>query len=389
MIRRIAFQYENGTLVETVLSCLDSNGTAISNYADLSRQIKGLPMIAEDNEVYSWYLPYDQQLVYPCRVTFSPGEFVETASDVLKAIKFRTARLEYYQIFENNQLVTEKSHLGMADLSGNTAGVKFQGSSDEILAVYDDILSAVQNVPLALLSVICTYRDGSVAEIQMEFTRNVDAAAVFEDIVKQHPALRMMGCWIPERRGDPWYVYVSGSHSPKINTISLPYDRTSGNDFYEELKRSKCWGDPDWLQGDIMIEIRKPRSGLAKVNPFNWSNTVEIPQTVCGRTITSVSLRSNMYLTKLIAPATVKKINIDTLAKCTHLKETVLPGVTEIGDNAFADCRNLKELWVSQKLKIIAANAFPRGVKPTIHAPAGSYAEDYAKKMKIPFRPTE
>lgn len=122
MIRRIAFQYENGIPVETVLSCLDSHGTAINNYADLSRQIKGLPMVAEYNEVYSWYLPYDQQLVYPCRAIFSPREFVETASDVLKAIKCRTVRLEHYQIFENDQLVTEKSHLGMADLSGNTAG---------------------------------------------------------------------------------------------------------------------------------------------------------------------------------------------------------------------------------------------------------------------------
>jgi hypothetical protein len=199
----------------------------------------------------------------------------------------------------------------------------------------------------------------------------------------------MMGCWIPEWRGDPWYVYVSGSHFPKINTISLPYDRTSENDFYEELKRSKCWGDPDWLQGDIMIEIRKPRSGLAKVNPFNWSNTVEIPQTVCGRNITTISLRANLHVTKLILPITVKKIREYDVEKCIHLKEAVLPGTTEIGDNAFADCRNLKELWVSHKLKIIAANAFPRGVKPTIHAPAGSYAEDYAKKMKTPFRPTE
>ena len=385
MIRRIALQSGEETPIETLLFYLDSVSVTISDYADLSKPIKGLPKLGAYNEVYSWYLPYDKQMICSCKAELCPKDFLQIASDVLAATKCRTARLEYYQIFDNDQLGTEKSHLGMADLSGNTAGVKFQGSNAEILSAYDDILSVVQDVPLVLRSVICTYQDGPVAEIQMEFTRNVDAAAVFEDIVKQHPALRMMGCWIPEWRGDPWYVYVSGSHSPQINTISLPYDRTSENDFYEELKRSKFWGDPDWLQGDIMINVHKPRSGLAKVNPFNWSKTVEIPQTVCGRKITAVSLGTNSHITKLKVPSSVKRIEGCDLLKCIHLKEVILPGVTEIGENAFAGCRNLKDLWVSNKLKSISAKAFPRGIKPTIHAPAGSYAEAYAKEHNIPF----
>ena len=326
--------------------------------------------------------------MYLSKSEFSPQVFIETASDVLTATQCRTARLEYYQIFDNDQLGTEKSHLGMADLSGNTSGVKFQGSSAEILSAYDDILSAVQDVPLVLLSVICTYQDGPVAEIQMEFTRNVDAAAVFADIIKHHPDLRMMGCWIREWI-DPWYVYVSGNHSPKINTLCLPYDRTSGNGFYEELKRSKFWGDPDWLQGDIMIDIHKPRSGLARVNPFNWSNAIEIPEKVCGRKITSIYLgTNNKHITKLVAPASVKKIGASDLAKCIHLKEAVLPGVREIKETAFWDCKKLKDLWVSEKLNNVEPDAFPRGMKLTVHAPAGSYAEEYAKRRKFSFDPT-
>ena len=264
----------------------------------------------------------------------------------------------------------------------NVESLTLTGSEDEL------VVSIVSSADDALLSVICTYQDGPIAEIQMEFTRNVDAAAVFADIIKQHPDLRMMGCWIREWI-DPWYVYVSGNHAPKINTICLPYDRTSGNGFYEELKRSKCWGEPDWLQGNIMIDVHKPRSGLARINPFNWSNTIEIPQTVCGRKITTVYLGSNLRITKLIAPVAVKKIKEYDLSKCIHLKEAVLPGVTEIGESALAGCRNLKDLWVSNKLKSIAADAFPKGIKLTIHAPVGSYAEEYAKKMKIPFEPTE
>lgn len=276
----------------------------------------------------------------------------------------------------------------MADLSGYTSGVKFMGNNEEILAAYDDILSSVSDIPFTMLSVICTYQDAPVTELQIEFIQNVDAGVVFEDIIKQHPELRMMGCWIPERKGEPWYVYVSGSHSPKINTIWLPFDRTSGNGFYEELKRSKCWGDPDWLQGDIMIDIHKPRSGLARANPFNWSNTIEIPEKVCGRKITTIYLRSNMHLTRLIAPATVKKIGAYDLSKCIHLKEAILPGVREIKGTAFGDCKKLKDLWVSEKLNNVEPDAFPGGMKLTIHAPAGSYAEEYAKRKKFSFDPT-
>lgn len=390
MLRRIALHYKEDTPVASILQHPNSDGVAICDYTNLNNPVKGLPRFAEYNQVYSWYSLCDQQKVYRCRSEFSTAEFIETASAALSESRCRTARLEYYQIFDDTgKLLTEADHLGMADLSGNTSRVKFQGSSEDILSAYDDILSVVQEVPLTLLSVICTYQDSPVAEIQIEFTRNVDAAAVFEKIVKQYPGLRMMGCWIPEWRGDPWYVYVSGSHSVKINTIPITYERTSANSFYEELKRSKYWGEPEWLQGDIMIDVHKPHSGLARINPFNWSNIIEIPQTVCGRRITMIRIEANLRITKLTVSGTVKKIGEYDLTKCTHLKDVMLPGVTEIRENAFAGCKNLKNLWLSDKLRRIAVNAFPKGIKPTIHAPAGSYAETWAKTMKYTFEASE
>ena len=391
MIRGIAFQYENGTPMDLLTTRADSSGTAICDYADVNTPVKGLPKIVEYNWDYKYFFLYDEQKVYPCKSEFTPKQFIETTSDILTAYQCRTARLEYYQNFDssNEATVTEQMHLGMVDLSGNTSGVKFMGSSEEILAAYDDILSSISNIPFAMLSVICTYQDEPVTELQLEFAHNVDASVAFQEIIKQHPALRMMGCWIPERKGEPWYVYVSGSHSPKINTIWLPFDRTSGNGFYEEVKRSKCWGDPDWLQGDIMIDIHKPRSGLARVNPFDWSNTIEIPEKVCGRKITSIYLgTNNKHITKLIAPATIKKIGAYDLSKCIHLKEAVLPGVREIKETAFWDCKKLKDLWVSEKLQYVEPDAFPRGMKLTIHAPTGSFAEEYAKRKKFSFDPT-
>lgn len=172
------------------------SGQAICDYADINSPVNGLPQMAEYNGIYRWFLLYDEQNIYRCKSEFNPQEFIETASDVLTAAKCRTARFDYYQLFDssNELAVTEQTHLGMADLSGNTSGVKFQGISKEILSVYDDILSAVSDVPHALFSVMCTYQDEAVTELQIEYVKNVDAGVVFKDIIKQHPALRMMGC---------------------------------------------------------------------------------------------------------------------------------------------------------------------------------------------------
>ena len=95
-----------------------------------------------------------------------------------------------------------------------------------------------------------------------------------------------------------------------------------------------------------------------------------------------------MHLTRLIAPATVKKIDTYDLSKCIHLKEAILPGVREIKETAFWDCKKLKGLWVSEKLNNVEPDAFPKGMRLTIHAPAGSFAEEYAKRKKFSFEPT-
>lgn len=390
MIRRIALQYKDESALELLSIRAGKAGDAICDYADLNVPIRGLPNPAEYKTVYGWYFPFCSQVVFPCKSSFSPKRFLETASDVLAHSRNETARLEYFQIWDMPEPpVTEKSHLGMADLSGNTGGVKIQGSSDVLLKVLDEILSAVQDIPLALLSVICTWQDGPVAEIQMEFLKNIDAASVFQDLIGQYPVLRLMGCRIPEFQGESWHVYVSGSHSPKINTIPIRYERSSGNDFYTELKRSKFWGEPEWLFGDILIDVHKPRSGLARINPFNWSQAIDIPKMVCGRKITTIFIGdSGKHITRLAVPATVKKIGSLDLAKCMHLKEAVLPGVVEIKTAAFGHCKKLKDLWVSEKLKYIEPDAFPADIKPTIHAPAGSFAEQYARSKKYPFEET-
>lgn len=83
--------------------------------------------------------------------------------------------------------------------------------------------------------------------------------------------------------------------------------------------------------------------------------------------------------------APVKGLPTTSLGKCMHLKEVIIPGATEIGAETFAGCKKLRDLWVSNKLETIASNGFPSSIKLTIHAPKGSFAEQYAKTKNYRF----
>lgn len=55
MIRRIAFQYENGTPMDLLTTRADSSGAAICDYADINTPVKGLPKIVEYNWGYKFF----------------------------------------------------------------------------------------------------------------------------------------------------------------------------------------------------------------------------------------------------------------------------------------------------------------------------------------------
>ena len=81
------------------------------------------------------------------------------------------------------------------------------------------------------------------------------------------------------------------------------------------------------------------------------------------RTIGACAFQSCGRLTSLSLPKGMKTIQFKAFYNCCTLKRVDMPDtVTEIDDSAFAFCDNL-----------------------TIHAPAGSFAEQYAKDHDIPF----
>ena len=66
--------------------------------------------------------------------------------------------------------------------------------------------------------------------------------------------------------------------------------------------------------------------------------------------------------------------------------DVVIPaGVTSIGDKTFWNCRDLTSAVIPGSVTHIGKYAFRNCRFLTIHAPAGSYAERYAKENNIPF----
>ncbi|OUN07204.1 hypothetical protein B5G43_06245 [Flavonifractor sp. An92] len=91
-------------------------------------------------------------------------------------------------------------------------------------------------------------------------------------------------------------------------------------------------------------------------------------------------------LTHLTIPASVKKVGDWAFEGCAGLTNAVLSeGVQEVVEGAFKNCKELQVLKLPASVRSMDKSCRAGCKKVTIHAPAGSYAEEFAKKNNIPF----
>ena len=71
---------------------------------------------------------------------------------------------------------------------------------------------------------------------------------------------------------------------------------------------------------------------------------------------------------------------------CNSLSSISLPDTVEVIEmNAFERCRSLTDIYLPEGLKDIGRGAFVNCPSFTVHAPAGSFAQQFAAKKKYPF----
>lgn len=88
----------------------------------------------------------------------------------------------------------------------------------------------------------------------------------------------------------------------------------------------------------------------------------------------------------VVIPNTMAEIPEQCFAAMDSLTKMDIPnGIHSIGDEAFAWCNSLESVVISSAVTSIEPNAFKDCPKLTIHAPAGSFVEQYAKEHNIPF----
>lgn len=165
---------------------------------------------------------------------------------------------------------------------------------------------------------------------------------------------------------------------------------------------------PDSVDGKPVVEIKgyflSGRDNVVEIN---------VPDTIMGISEEAFSLCTNLEKLTLgnnvktigeslcLSDASLKEITLSeslteipfcTFAFCTSLETITIPhGVTTLCENAFSGCSSLKEVHIPDSVTEIAENsnssysAFDDCDNLTIYAPAGSYAEQYAKDNNIPF----
>ena len=91
-------------------------------------------------------------------------------------------------------------------------------------------------------------------------------------------------------------------------------------------------------------------------------------------------------LKTIVLPSGLSKIDGALFSGCSSLQSIAIPDGTErILDSAFYGCSKLRDITIPASVQRIHKESFVRCKKLTIHAPAGSYAEQYAKENNIPF----
>ena len=135
-----------------------------------------------------------------------------------------------------------------------------------------------------------------------------------------------------------------------------------------------------------------------KVSIPPWLKTIPegaFNQCHCLKSITIpegiTEIESNAFfecksLEGILIPTGVSSIGDWAFSYCNALSSVAVPdGVVSIGSYAFYHCDKLVNIVLPASVKRIDYGAFAECPNLTIHAPAGSYAEKYAKENNIPF----
>ena len=135
---------------------------------------------------------------------------------------------------------------------------------------------------------------------------------------------------------------------------------------------------------DVTVSVGARSLGCGIFSGCESLTHITIPDSV--KEIDNEAFADCKSLTNITVPHGVIKIGHAAFRGCSGLTGITIPdSVTKIGNTTFEGCTCLTDITIPDSVTSIDCFAFHDCPKLTIHAPAGSYAEQYAKENNIPF----
>ena len=146
-------------------------------------------------------------------------------------------------------------------------------------------------------------------------------------------------------------------------------------------------GDYAFSECEALKDINLPDS-ISQIgrSAFSWCYSlkeIKLPQSIS-------SLEEYVFcgcdsLTEVTIPTEVSSINDGAFSFCDNLKIVVIQsGVTDIGES-FTGCNALESITIPSSVNKIARTAFNNSNNVVIRGDAGSYAQQYAQSLGLPF----
>ena len=172
-----------------------------------------------------------------------------------------------------------------------------------------------------------------------------------------------------------------------VDERNQSYCTIDGNLYTKDGKELVCYA-----QGKNDTSVTIPY-GVTYIHNVVFDNckkltNVTIPDSVTR--IEAAAFKGCSNLKSITIPRGIKELDRSVFEGCTALEELSLQnGISIIGDCVFAGCTSLRDIEIPDSVEYISYDAFYGCESLTIHAPKGSYAEEYAKENDIPFKSIE
>ena len=158
-----------------------------------------------------------------------------------------------------------------------------------------------------------------------------------------------------------------------------------GLQYIDEEAFSSCGNLSKVILPDGLVRIKE--------NAFNNCGVEELVISSTVAQIDQFAFQGCEKLKELTIPGSVKVLGQNLFDGCTSLETVKIEeGVRELSYGMFYNCSNLKDIYIPSTVEKIDKKSLNRNgwyvdpfLEVTIHAPSGSYAEQYAKENEIKF----